>query len=208
MKNCVFCKIDNSKKYNTIIEETDNFLIIPSIGSLVDGYLLIVYKKHVYSFSKIFSKEKDEYIAIINKYRMLFKEKYGKYPIVFEHGSSKPNEMCASSLIHAHSHILNHNYFNEKEILYKEKFKEIDSFNDIRKDINYIYYKSDNGNDYVSYEFEPISQLMRKYVAKDLNIEDKYNWKFDEFAENIEKTISKFKINNNYCASIIDNIKN
>ena len=74
MKNCVFCEIDKSKKYNTIIEETDNFLIMPAIGSLVDGYLLIVYKRHLYSISKIPDEIKEEYVGIINKYRKLFKE--------------------------------------------------------------------------------------------------------------------------------------
>ena len=193
MRNCVFCEIDKTKKYNTIIEETDNFLIMPTIGSLVDGYLLIVYKKHLYSISKVPDEIKKEYIGIINKYRKLFKERYGKYPIVFEHGSPDPNGMCTCCLIHAHSHIVNHNYLKEKEILKKEKFKKINSFNDIKSDTNYIYYKSDNGTDYVSYDYEPISQLMRIYIAKDLNIEEKYNWRTNPFKENIEKTINKFQ---------------
>lgn len=193
MRNCIFCVIDESKKYNTIIEETDNFLVLPAVGSLVDGYLLIVYKKHLYSLSSIKEEVKNEYISLINKYRELFKEKYGKYPIVFEHGSPDPKSFCASCLIHAHSHIVNHNFTNEKEILNKENFKKIKSFYDVKKDTNYIYYKNDNGIDYVSYDFEPISQLMRLFVAKDLKIEDKYNWRTNMFEENIEKTINNFK---------------
>ena len=193
MKNCVFCEIDKSKKYNTIIEETDNFLIMPTIGSLVEGYLLIVYKKHLYSISKVPDEIKNEYIEIIEKYRKLFKQKYGKYPIVFEHGSPDPTGMCTCCLIHAHSHIVNHNYINEKEILNKENFKKIRSFSDVKNDTNYIYYKSNNGTDYVSYNYEPISQLMRIFVAKDLNIEDKYNWRTNLFEDNIEKTINDFR---------------
>ncbi len=192
MKKCVFCEIDKTKRYNTIIEETDNFLIMPTIGSLVDGYLLIVYKKHLYSISKIPDDVKEEYITIIDKYRNIFKVKYGKYPIVFEHGSPDPNGMCTCCLIHAHSHIVNHSYVNEIDIISKERFRKINSFLDVKKDTNYIYYKCNNGTDYVSYDYEPISQLMRILIAKDLNIEDKYNWKKYTFEENIEKTINDF----------------
>lgn len=193
MKNCVFCEIDETKKYNTIIEETNNFIIMPSLGSLVDGYLLIIYKKHLYSINKIPPEAKKEYIAIIDRYRKLFKEKYGKYPIVFEHGSPAPNGICSCCLIHAHSHIVNHNYINEKMILEKEKFQQIKDFSDIKTNTNYIYYKNQNGIDYVSYDYEPISQLMRIFIAKDLNISDRYNWRTNSFEDNIEKTIEKFK---------------
>lgn len=198
MRNCVFCELDDSKYYNKIIEETDNFLVIPTLGSLVDGYLLIVYKKHLYSINKIPTKAKNEYLNLIEKYRKLFKNIYGKYPIVFEHGSPDPLGMCTCCLIHAHSHIVNHNYKNEKEILNKENFESINSFFDIKKDINYIYYKNELGKEFVSYNYEPISQLMRIFIAKDLGIEDKYNWHTTSFEENIKSTIEKFcNIKNN-----------
>ena len=47
--DCVFCNIDNSKVENTIIDESDNFFVLPTIGSLVNGYLLIV-SKRTYKF--------------------------------------------------------------------------------------------------------------------------------------------------------------
>ena len=48
MTNCQFFKIDKSLFYNTKIEETNNFIIIPCLGSLVPGYILILPKKHTY----------------------------------------------------------------------------------------------------------------------------------------------------------------
>ena len=38
--NCNFCYLDKTKIYNTVIEETENFCILPALGSLVDGYIL------------------------------------------------------------------------------------------------------------------------------------------------------------------------
>ena len=39
-KNCKFCYTDNSDITNTIIEDTKNFIVLPSKGALVVGYLL------------------------------------------------------------------------------------------------------------------------------------------------------------------------
>lgn len=63
------------------------------------------------------------------------------------------------------------------------------------KSKNYIFYKNPLGEDFISYEFEPIRQIMRLLVAKDLGIEEKYNWRQYPFYDNIKKTIEKFAQN-------------
>lgn len=115
---CIFCDIDHSKIENTIIEETKYFYILPTLGSLVDGYILIVTKRHINSMSELNENELIEYKNIIEKYQNLFKKIYNKTPIVFEHGTPNQNsEMKANSVTHAHTHIVNINFSNEKEIL-------------------------------------------------------------------------------------------
>ena len=98
------------KVKNTIIDESDNFFVLPSIGSLVDGYLLIVSKKHINSMGGF-----------------------------------------------------------------------------------YIMYKNPDNVCYLTNPFEPVSQMMRKIIAKDLDYENKFDWKKEMFVENINSTIKKFK---------------
>jgi len=118
MKNCPFCNLNIKNIENTILEETENFYIIPSLGSIIDGYILIVSKKHYNSMFNLNKEEFKEYENIINKYRNLFKNIYGKFPIIFEHGTPiLNNTMTASSVIHAHTHIVNHKYLNEEKII-------------------------------------------------------------------------------------------
>ena len=192
--NCTFCNIDTSKIENTIIEETNNFLILPSIGSLVDGYLLIVSKRHVNSMANLSENEKKEYEFLINKYRNLFKKIYNKFPIIFEHGSPILNSnMKASSVIHAHSHIVNHNFIDENSIIKKLKFKEMDNLKFLSKDKNYIMYINSDNKYYITNDFKPISQIIRKIIAKDLGYENMFDWKKYEFLENIYSTIKKTK---------------
>ena len=51
--SCVFCNIDKSKLENTIIDESDSFVVLPTIGALVDGYLMIISKRHINSMAEL-----------------------------------------------------------------------------------------------------------------------------------------------------------
>ena len=190
---CIFCDMDHSKIENTIIEEKDYFYILPTLGSLVDGYILIVTKRHINSMSELNENELIEYKNIIDKYQNLFKKIYNKTPIVFEHGTPNQNsEMKANSVTHAHTHIVNINFSNENEILEKYNFKKINDFKEINKNTNYIKYISNN-KIYITYNFPSVSQLMRILIAEELNYKDKFDWKKERFDENIISTIERIK---------------
>ena len=192
--NCIFCNLEKNKIENTILDAKNHFYLLPTVGSLVDGYILVVSKRHINSMSELTKNEMDEYNFIIEKYRNIFRDIYGKYPIVFEHGSPvSDNSIRANSVIHAHSHIVNHAYLDEPKIIKRLNFKPIQRIEDIKSNENYIMYINNNNFKYVTYNFEPISQLMRKLIAKDLKYEDKFDWKKEKFMDNIIKTILKVK---------------
>ena len=192
MNDCNFCELDKSIYYNKVIEETNNFFVIPTLGALVEGYVMIVSKEHVNSIIELDDVVLGEYNELIKKYRSIFKDLYGKYPIVFEHGTPNINGFCTSCVIHAHSHIVNHNYKNENEIIQTLNFEKINSIGDIKYQ-NYIFYQNSLGERFVTYEYKPVRQMMRLLIAKDLEIEEKYNWREYPFHENIKKTLDKFQ---------------
>lgn len=191
---CVFCNLDHNKRENTIIEETENFLVIPSTSSLVDGYLLIISKRHIDAMSQLTDYEMDDYLRLIRKYRKLFKRIYGKSPIVFEHGSPcYDDSMRANSVSHAHTHIVNHKYLNENKIKKEVSLRRISSLRNIKKNVNYIMYTDNDNNKFISYNFPGISQLMRIYIASDIGINHNDDWKREMFYDNINSTINKIK---------------
>ena len=123
---------------------------------------------------------------------------YFKYPIIFEHGSPViDSDIKANSVLHAHTHIVNYNFINEIDIINQLNFKEINNLSYLTKDKNYIMYINHNNTYYLTNNFEPISQIMRILIAKELGYEDKFDWKKDMFIDNIIATIKKFKKVNN-----------
>lgn len=188
--SCIFCTLDKSKRENTILEETTYFYVIPDVGSLVVGYVLILCKRHIYSMAELNNKEQKEYENLIEKYRNIFKSIYKKYPIVFEHGSPNiENKTKANSIDHAHTHIVNYQYKNEEKIIKNLNFNPIGELTQLTKKQNYILYINPNKVIYMTTNFPSISQLMRLVMAKELKIESKYKWQKETFKENIEQTI-------------------
>ena len=188
--SCIFCTLDKSKRENTILEETTYFYVIPAVGSLVVGYVLILCKRHIYSMAELNNKEQKEYENLIEKYRNIFKSIYKKYPIVFEHGSPNiENKTKANSIDHAHTHIVNYQYKNEEKIIKNLNFNPIGELTQLTKKQNYILYINPNKVIYMTTNFPSISQLMRLVMAKELKIESKYKWEKETFKENIEQTI-------------------
>ena len=193
MNDCIFCNLDFDKVENTVICETQNFRVIPTVGSLIEGYVLIVTKNHINSLSELTREQKIEYENLVSEILQVFQKVYGRTPILFEHGTPNiQNSMSATSIIHAHSHIVNFNFKNESEILEKYNFTPIRNFKDVKKE-NYIYYVSDNETKYVSYNFDSISQLMRILIANEIDKGEQYNWRKFDFKENIVTMLNKFK---------------
>lgn len=192
MNDCIFCNLDFDKVENTVICETENFRAIPSVGSLLDGYVLIVTKNHINSLSELTDEQKVEYENLINKILEMFQKVYGKTPILFEHGTPNlQSSMSATSIIHAHSHIVNFKFKNEAEIIQKYNFTPVKNFNEVKRE-NYIYFQNGDDSKYVSYNFDSVSQLMRSLIANEINKEQQYNWREFDFNENIISMLEKF----------------
>ncbi|GAI58450.1 unnamed protein product, partial [marine sediment metagenome] len=70
---------------NRIIAETENFVVLPSIGQIVEGYLLIVTKAHRGSMGCLSDVEIIELEGLMERTRFLLTRMYGR-PLFFEHG--------------------------------------------------------------------------------------------------------------------------
>lgn len=192
MGECKFCNLDRSQIINTVFEETDHFIVIPALGDFVGGYILIVSKKHLYNMNELSDIEKEEYFCLIQKYREMFMNIYGKYPIVFEHGSMS-GKLSASSVVHAHTHVVNYQFYDENAFIDQLNFECIDFFQHISCDQSYIFYLSNDNCMYVSYHYPLVSQLVRILIAQDMGLSEQYDWKLYDYQDHVLDTIDKIK---------------
>lgn len=207
---CPFCNEFNGKKSLSYFEnniglkhgikqrcvlETKNFACVPSIGSFVEGYLLIIPRKHFLSSLSMPYQYTEELLSVIrfigDFYMYSYKTKY----IIFEHGSSNLDNPGGMSVLHAHLHLVPY------DMLLLPTINEFDfirygSFYELKKDylsqsIQNPYLLLKDTDDKIYYcEAEKIpSQYFRKKICNNCGLVGMGDWKKYSFVDNIEKTI-------------------
>ena len=119
LDGCVFCdsrhdvfgntpefkRLAGSEVSSRKLFETENFVVLPSVGQIVEGYLLIMPKSHATSIANMDLELFDELEYVYAQTEKILETNYSR-PIFFEHGVCRTgydyfNGCCVD---HAHIH--------------------------------------------------------------------------------------------------------
>ena len=111
--------------FNNPLAYTDELIIVPTIGCFMEGYLLAITRKHVYSTGELRSRELAKVEADLSE---LVKNLEGIFEtdsyIVFEHGSAGPSRPGGSCVRHAHYHLMPIGMQNIRRVLMQRAPKQ------------------------------------------------------------------------------------
>ncbi len=153
--------------FNRLVAHTENFFLISAIGAFTPGYLMIITKELLPSFSLIKDKNLEELKLLIKYVSEVLNKTYKRKVITFEHGMCA----CLGGLDRAHVHVMTINKKINEKILR-------DSINKVLIDRK----AGINSIDYNGYSFENIHDINQiisdskpgnyKINGKQLTIED------------------------------------
>lgn len=115
MTVCEFCDEISSKNSSRfeqiygefipsrIVARTDRFVVLPTMGQLIAGSLLVLPTRHIETCAQLNSDEKIELVEIVSE-MMKITGKFGT-PICFEHGATRTSG-ASCGIYHAHMHIV------------------------------------------------------------------------------------------------------
>ena len=195
---CSFCSEINGKEENNffdiylkekfekeglnsrIVATTHKFVIMPMVGPLVPGYLLIVPKDHYLSISQLPKEQIEELKIVKEELKKVFEKHYGK-SVFYEHGALSCSAKGGSCSDHAHLHIV------AVDIDVKDKFGQYGSelrklydysemINQKQRNIPYLYYENQKGEMFLADAPIVESQFIRKLIAKDIDALDRALW--------------------------------
>jgi len=99
---CRACNIPGSEP----LVAQDNFgFSVPSLGALVEGWVLVFPRRHVLALNQLSDLEWSEFNRHAELTRQMVKVAYGEF-IQFEHGSAGVGRTAACGVDHAHLHIV------------------------------------------------------------------------------------------------------
>lgn len=185
--------------YNEPLFQSSNFKVIPSLGSLVEGWLLIIPNSTYISIGEMDYQLKNELFELQKEVEEVLRSEYGSV-VTFEHGPRDQSLTVGCGVDYAHLHLIPINYdlINgvQKFLGLNFDWKVIDDLRDVtlsKKDLSYLYYKNQQGSSFITYKSNFQSQLFRKVVAHYLNISFEFDWKKYPKFENIQMTINHLR---------------
>lgn len=202
---CRFCdefkrgyiEFKEKKLGNCILFETENFLVFPAIGQIVEGYLLIAPKKHYLGMGSIPKELYVELELVVKKVRSVLTENYS-VPLFFEHGPASQVQKGGCCIQHAHFHAVPVQMEIVEEISKHFKCNSIDSFLELKtqfkKEKSYFFVEDNNKKRFLFQVPNVVpSQYIRQIIAAKLNKRDRWNWQLCPGLDELNKTFKKLK---------------
>jgi diadenosine tetraphosphate (Ap4A) HIT family hydrolase len=166
-----------------VLFENEYFFVVPSLGALVPGHVLVLPKAHYYSVGEIPEAELHSFEALVRHTRGLISRVYGSCA-EFEHGCVEGGSKAGACIDHAHLHLLP--LARDLQSMIDAKFGsgcEIHAFSElkgfVRKRIPYLYYRNPSGTA-KAYEAQQVpSQFFRQLVFATGDSTRSWDWKRD-----------------------------
>lgn len=175
-KPCQFCYTDAKEELaERLITETEQFYVIPTFGQIVEGYVLIVPKRHAACLGALTDEELSEYGVLHGRVRDAVADAYGREPIAFEHG------VVGQTLSHAHMHLAPPP--NGEELVERiSPDRTIANFAMLRAVYfqrgKYLFYESADTRKHIVYVGDEIPpQYLRIQFAESVGHPERANWR-------------------------------
>jgi diadenosine tetraphosphate (Ap4A) HIT family hydrolase len=193
---CPFC----NREKESILYESENFYVTPTLGGFVEGYLLICTKEHFIGLNQLPEELFQELDEVKEKVREILSEIYTE-PVFFEHGVIDEIRKGGCCIDHAHLHAIPIDFDIFDDIARNIEARKIDEIKKLieqrQRKMQYFYYENQKGDKYVfDLEIQPPSQYLRRLIAARIGLVELWNWEenpeFSNFYETLKKLRGKF----------------
>ena len=178
----------------TLCRETAEFAVIPSIGPLVTGHVLVIPRRHMRSFVRLSVREREAGEDLAAGMARALASTLARRVHRFEHGSSRYGGVIACSVEHAHLHLVPSDVDVWPLIENAGTWIELGSRSlaSVAGDFEYLMYEHPDGTRLVWITDDvPIpSQFMRRAFAAALGAPDRWDWRRDPRPDVIQATLA------------------
>lgn len=201
---CKICVDVNQRSdpppWNIPIAESRHFVVLPSLGSLVEGWLLIFPKQHMTNLGLCDQVQLTELLELRERVKSMLGETFGIPIVEFEHGGACATSQVACGVSHAHLHLLPSRLplMHIARSLFPElAWQSCEDLQEIWRSepkSDYLCIRTINGDAWWT-ESEGIpSQLFRRVIATAINDPDSWDWRSNAKIGTLERTIERLAL--------------
>ena len=176
-----------------VIWESENLLLMPTIGCFTEGYCLLVTRDHYFSMAEFArSNGGSELSLVLGGIQNMMNALYNGC-IFFEHGAIDRQCKAGGCSDHAHLHIMPKIDNVLKRTQKHHDFVKYSSIDRI-KNISSAYLLFYDGEEYYVSTSELVpSQYFRQLLAQEAGIGEKWDWRKHPFKTNIQTTLNSMR---------------
>ena len=181
--------------YEQPVLRSHHFVALPTIGALVEGWLLVVPRRDLGNLSLLATAEKRD-LAEQTAELSLRLQVYGMPVYQFEHGSL-PGQDGACGVDHAHLHLvpLPFDLYDlavcERDVRWEELPKTASPWEHALPGREYLAIRAPDGRSAIGYAKQPTSQWFRRLIASALGRPDEWNYRTHSALELIDATAKR-----------------
>jgi diadenosine tetraphosphate (Ap4A) HIT family hydrolase len=175
--------------------ETANFVVLPSLGSLVEGWLLLIPRRHFICMGALPSELLAEMEQLKAKVGAHLRERFGSV-CAFEHGPGETNRKVGCGVDHAHLHMVPIALGLKTAVspfLPSGASWATSGWDSCREayeaGLDYLYLEQPLGSGSISVHREFGSQVFRRAIAAHCGVPEQFNWREYPRTEVVAATI-------------------
>jgi ATP adenylyltransferase len=189
----VFREIVGRDAPSRIIHGTEHFVVFPPLGEFIEGGLLVVTRDHVFAMSHLPDAWYDELDGLMAEAAALLEAHYGCRPLFFEHAPVAPGDKGTCCVDHAHLNVFParvdvHEHL--RRLPYDEitEMRELAPLKDSGK--GYLFLQDNSGRRFVYHAGIVPSQYIRKIIATELGMPERWHWREYPGVEELKRTMA------------------
>jgi diadenosine tetraphosphate (Ap4A) HIT family hydrolase len=182
--------------WNEPLLETQSFVVIPSLGALVEGWVLIVPKRHEIAMGALANPLLTELRDLKQNVAAALGEYYRSPVCALEHGPSHAGCTLGCGVDHAHLHLVPIGFdiraavapYMPDRTQWRPATIE-DCRAAIRNGVGYLYLEQPIGSGHIATDADFGSQLFRRAIGTAVGLADQFSWRDYPQIGNVEATI-------------------
>jgi len=179
-----------------VLLDDGEIVVVPSLGPLVVGHVLIVPRRHYLSVGALTAQSMQRFVSLYARVWDFLHEKFG-HCVAFEHGCADGGQRGGACIDHAHMHLLPVCVSLAEKLSVIGKSEIIKDLGELRRwhagRKAYVFYESpDRVKRAWSVDIIP-SQLLRMNIAAELGKSSEWDWRSDFGKEKFCLTIELFE---------------
>lgn len=187
----------DSPPWDTVLAETERFVVVPSLGSLVPGWLLVVPKLPALALGDLPNDFFPELESLVIEVKETLSTVFQQPTIVWENGAASRGAKLGCGVDHAHLHIVPFKMnlvsqlstVNDRELNWSA-IHSLSSLTDIRAESkSYLFVEGNDGCRSVSINPNVPGQLARRVIATSIGKPHLYDWRVYHGNNEIRETV-------------------